>query len=129
MAEQPTTEFERQVLRLHELTVWGRWLFILGCWLVVLPLALWTLRAEFALWRSHFTVAALRYAIQYNLPAALAIGACVGLTLSTLLWQSANILWGFPPEYRKHLERRVTRIRTSGRRHPLWRWVMESGKD
>ena len=128
MAES-TTEFERQVLRLHELNVWGRWLFIIVCWLVVLPPALWAMRAEFVLWRSHFTLTALRYAIHYNLPAALAIGGCVGLTLSTLLWQSANILWGFPRQYRKRLERRVARIRTSGRRHPLWRWVMETGGD
>ena len=124
MAE-PTSEFERQVQRLHELNVWGRWLVIGGCWLVVLPPALWHLRAELALLQSHFTVAALRYAIQFNLPWAIALGICVGLTLGTLMWQSGNILYGLAPIYRQRLEKRVARIRASGYRHPLWRWVIE----
>lgn len=122
----PAPELKRQLQRLHELNVWGRWLTIGACWLVVLPPALWHLRAELALWRAHFTFAALRYAIEYNLPWALALGTCVGLTLGTLMWQSSNILYGLPPAYRQRLKKRVARIRATGRRHPLWRWVIKS---
>ncbi len=130
MAEPTHDEqLESQIQRLHALNVRGRWLVIGGCWLAILPPALWHLRAEVALLRSHFTLTALRYAIEFNLAWSLALGGCVGLTLGTLLWQSGNILRGWAPAYRRGLEKRVARIRATGPRHPLWRWVVASDRD
>lgn len=118
--------FERQIQRLHSLTVWGRWLVIVGCWVAIAPWVLWSLREEIALMRSHFTFAALRYAFIFNPLPALGLTFCIGLTTGVLLWQSQNILFGMSPRYKRRLAKRVQRIRAAGSTHPLWKWVIGS---
>jgi len=110
--------------RLHQLTVLSRWILIVLSWVITLPLVFWQLQEEMALLRSHFTLAAVRYALIFNRGCAIALGWCIGLTTAVLLWQSSNILFGFSRRYRRQLERQVRRIRKQGKSHPLWRWVI-----
>lgn len=118
------TQLNRQVQRLHELSVRERWIFVSVSWLMLTPLAIWRLREEFALWRSHFTFAAVRYAFHFDLYATLSVSFCVGITTSVLLWQSRNILFGFSRPYRWRLVKQVRQIRAKGPRHPLWEKVV-----
>ncbi|MDG2991717.1 hypothetical protein L3556_12355 [Candidatus Synechococcus calcipolaris G9] len=115
--------FALEVERLHRLTIWGRWLVVLGLWLTVGLGSLWNFRYEISLLREHFTWAALRYGIIFNRLASLGLAFCIGMTLAILMWQTRNILWGRPKTWQKHLEQRVLRIRRQGKTHPLWRWV------
>jgi hypothetical protein len=117
--------FKHQVRKLHQLTIYGRWLFVLLLWLSIGALSLWGLRAEIALWRQHFTWAALRYGLAYNRLPTLGLGLCIGMTTAVLVWQSRNILWGMSHTEQKRLEQQVRRIRQQGSSHPLWKWVCQ----
>lgn len=116
-------ELQQQMERLHQLTVWGRWGVVGLLWLTLAPLSLWALRSDIALWLDYFTWAAVRYGLAFNTPAAVGISVCIGMTVSVLVWQSRNILWGLPAREVKRLERHVLQIRQQGPRHPFWRWV------
>ncbi|MFB2968952.1 hypothetical protein ACE1CD_08265 [Aerosakkonema sp. BLCC-F183] len=119
--------FQKQVQRLHNLTVWGRWLVVALLWLTVAPLSLWGLRYEIGLLRQHFTWTAVKYSIAYNHLPAMGLALCVGMTAAVLIWQSRNILVGMPQEEHRRLEKQVNRIRQQGSTHPLWKWVVGNG--
>lgn len=118
-----TPKLSPELVRLHELTVWGRWGFVLCLWLTIGILSLWGLRGEFALWMQYFTWSAVRYGFAYNPVPTFGLGLCTGLTVATLVWQSRNILLGLPAPEKQRLERQVQRIQQQGPSHPLWRWV------
>jgi len=62
--------FLAQVDRLHQLTVYGRWLFASILWMTVGTLSLWGLRYPISLAMEDFTWASLRYGLVFNrLPA------------------------------------------------------------
>jgi hypothetical protein len=115
---------QQQVNRLHQLTVYSRWLFVGFLWLVIAPLCFWHLRSEFALWRDYFTWTAVRYTIIFNRLASIALVLCVAWTISTVIWQIRHRIWGMAREERRSLEQRVLRIRRRGKGHPLWKWVV-----
>lgn len=115
--------FKAHVQRLHQLTVYLRWLFVGLLWLTVAPLSLWGWHYELSLLRSHFTWAALRYGIAYNRLPALGLAFCIGMTIAVLVWQSRNILFGLPRQEQRRLEQQVYRISQQGPSHPLWKWV------
>lgn len=119
-------QHQEQIMRLHRLTVWGRWLFVTASWLIIGSLSLWGLREEIELLRSHFTMAALRYTfnIEFNPWPTLGLGFCLGITSAVLVWQSCNILFGFSQQRRRDLERRLQRIHVVGSKHPLWHWIV-----
>lgn len=120
---QQPSPFAAEVERLHQLTVWARWL-VVGClWGTIGLLSLWGLRAELALWWQYFTWTAVRYGLAYNPLAAIGLGLCLGLTVATLVWQSRNIIWGLPRPERRRLMQQARRIRRQGPSHPLWKWV------
>lgn len=114
---------DKQVEKLHQVRVWGRWLFVVGCWLTLGVFGIWGLRAEIALWQQYFTWTAVRYAIAYNRIPAFSLAFCIGITTAVLIWQSQNILRGISPPERYRLEKQVRKIRASGPSHPLWKWV------
>lgn len=118
--------FHQQVQRLHQLTVYARWVVVVSLWLSVGVFSLWGLRNEIQLWIEHFTWAALRYGLSfwYNPFPSFGLGLCVGMTLAVLIWQSRNILMGMPRQERMRLEQQVLRIRQQGSSHPLWKWVI-----
>lgn len=117
--------FERQVQRLHEMTVWARWLVVGLLWLSVGLVSLWALRSDIKLLLDHFTWAALRYSlsVRYNPIPALGLFACASMTIAVLVWQSRNILFGMPQDERSRLEQQVLRIRHQGPTHPFWKWI------
>lgn len=115
--------FRQQVQKLHQLTVYGRWFFV-GClWLTIAPISLWDLRGEIALLQQHFTWVAVRYGLAYNPLSTLGLALCIGTTVSTLVWQSRNILLGLPQREQQRLEKQVLKIRQQGHTHPLWKWI------
>ena len=115
--------FKAQVKRLHQLTVYGRWLLVSILWVTLIPWSLWGWRYEISLLRSHFTWAALRYGIIFNPLPALGLTFCIGITVAVLVWHSRNVLLGIPPQEQKRLEQQVSRICQQGQSHPLWKWV------
>lgn len=118
------TLFREQVQRLHQLTVYGRWLFV-GClWVTIAPVCLWNLRFEFLLWQEYFTWVGVRYALAFHPFAAVGLAFCIGMTVSVLVWQSRNILIGLPQPEKQRLEKQVLKIRQQGPSHPLWKLVM-----
>jgi hypothetical protein len=115
--------FRQEVERLHQLTVWGRWLFV-GCsWLLIGSVSLWGLRSVIQLWLEYPTWAALYYGLAFNRLPSLGLSFCLGMTLAVLVWQSRNILFGRPKRQQRQLEDRVHKIRRQGSTHPLWHWV------
>lgn len=117
--------FWQEMQRLHRLTVYGRWLTVVGLWLIIAPISLWSLRSEIELWRDYFTWAALRYGLAYNSLAAVGMAFCIGMTVAVLLWQSRNILFGISERQEKRLEKQLVRIHQQGPSHPLWKWVCQ----
>jgi hypothetical protein len=118
--------FHQQMLRLHRLTVYARWSLVSLLWLTVAPICLWELRSEIQLWLSYFTWSAIRYGLAYHRFATFGLALCIGLTISVLLWQSRNILFGVSDRHLKRLEKQVAKIRQRGVSHPLWKWVCRS---
>lgn len=123
--EQPDLDptFKAQVQRLHQLTVYGRWLVVVILWITLGSLSLWGWRYELSLLRSHFTWSAVRYGIFFNPLPALGLALCIAMSVSVLVWQSRNILLGIPRQEQRRLEQQVHRICQQGASHPLWKWV------
>jgi hypothetical protein len=117
------SDFKLQVAKLHRLTVYGRWLFVLGSWLTLGTYALWQLKREIALWFDYFTWAAVYYAFHFNLVPTLCLAFCIAITVSVLSWQSRNIIWGLPSSEQHQLAKQVQRIQAKGKKHLLWRWI------
>ena len=115
--------FQQQVERLHRLTVYGRWLFVGVLWLTIGSLSLWGLRYPIALMLDYFTWAALYYGLHFSPLPAIGLAICIAFTVSVLVWQSRNILFGLPKRDRERLEHQLLRIRQQGSSHPLWNYV------
>ncbi len=121
--EPDQANFKRQVQKMHQITVYSRWLLIGIFWVTIAPLSLWSLRAEISLWQDYFTWSAVRYGLAYNRLAAMGLGLCIGTTTATLVWHSHNILFGVSSAYQKRLEQQVFKILKQGKTHPFWKWV------
>ena len=117
------SDFEKKVQRLYQLTLYTRWLFVLISWLTVGVYGIWGLRAEIALWFDYFTWSAVYYGFHFNLIPTLCLAFCVGVTVSVLVWQSRNIIWGLPEREKRQLEKQVSNIIASDGKHPLWKWI------
>lgn len=115
--------FQVQVQRLHQLTVYGRWLLVAGIWLTIGSLSLWGLRYPISLLLEYFTWSAVRYGLFYHLGPTVGLAFCVGMTASVLVWQSRNILIGMPRKEKQRLEQHLLKIRQQGPSHPLWKLV------
>lgn len=121
----PDPSLKRQVQRLHKLSVYGRWVFVVACWLSLGSLGIWGLRGEISLWQEHFTWAAVRYGLVYNRLPTFCLVFCVAITVAVLVWQSQTILRGISTREKQRLEKQVKKIRASGPTHPLWKWIFE----
>lgn len=115
--------FSRQVQKLHNLTIYGRWLFISCLWLIIAPLSLWGLKEEILLWQQYFTWVAMQYALYHHPFSTLGLVVCVSMTVAALILQSRNLLFGVPQSELKRLEQKVSQIRQQGQSHPLWKWI------
>ncbi|CAA9562014.1 FIG00870315: hypothetical protein [uncultured Synechococcales cyanobacterium] len=119
----PDSALVQEIEQLHRLSVYGRWLVVCLLWLTVGTLSLWNLRSAIQLLLDYFTWAAVRYGIIYNRLPSLGLIFCIAMTVSVLVWQTRNILWGRPRREQKRLEQQVLRIRQQGPSHPLWKFV------
>ena len=117
------SDFQHQVARLHRLTVYARWLFVLFSWLTLGFYALWNLKEEISIWLDYFTWAAVYYGFHFNFLPTVCLAFCVATTISVLIWQSRNLIWGLPKQEQQHLEQRVEKILAQGKKHPLWKWI------
>jgi hypothetical protein len=115
-----------QVGRLIEVQTQMRWAFVLFLWLTLGSFCIWWLRQDIALWFEFFTWSAVRISLQHNRLVFLGLGLCVGMTLSTLIWQSWHILWGIRKSEYRFLIRQVLEIQQAGSSHPLWEKVCEA---
>lgn len=120
------TSLKQQVQRLHRVRICSRWLVVATVWMSFGTYGIWGMRREIALWQQHFTWAAVRYALTYNLMPAFCLFFCLGVTTAVSVWQSQRALLGIPRQERQRLEKQVKRIQATGPRHPLWRWVIGS---
>lgn len=118
-------KFQQQVQKLHQITVYSRWLFVGLLWLMIAPVSLWSLRSEIALLKQYFTWTAVRFGLYYHPLPTFGLALCIGMTISVLVWQSRNILLGLPADEQKRLEHQVSKIRQQGSTHPLWKWVCQ----
>jgi hypothetical protein len=115
---------KRQLQRLIQVQIFGRWVVNVSLWLTVGIASLWGLQQDIALWLEFFTWAAVRSSLQGNRLAFLGLGLCVSMTLSTLIWQSWHILWGISKAEDRELRLELQEILAIGESHPLWRWVI-----
>ena len=115
----------RQIKKLHQITVYMRWLTVVLCWLTLGIFGIWGLRNEISLWFDYFTWSAVRYAIHFNPLPSFCLAFCIGITVSVLVWQSRNIIWGLPDKEKYLLQQKVKRILATGSSHPLWKFIVE----
>ena len=115
--------FTQAIDRLHRLNVIGRWLTLLILWLTVGGWSLWQLRKTWQILQDYFTWSAIRVGLMFHPIAAVGLGLCIGLTLSTLIGQSRDLIWGLPDYEQASLRGRVLKIQQQGRSHPLWNRV------
>lgn len=116
-------QLAEQMQNLHQLTVYGRWFFVMLLWLSIAPWSLWSLRSEIALGQQHFTWVLVRYAIAYNRLPSFALAFCVATTTAVLVWQTRNILFGLPKAEKQRLQQQVIKISQQGKSHPLWKFI------
>lgn len=113
-------EMQQAIERLHQLTVWGRWAVVTGLWLTVGVWSLWQMRKVWEVAWEYFTWSAIRVGMIFNPWATIGLGLCISMTLSVLVWQSRNILWGLPKSEQQWLQQRILKIQQQGPSHPLW---------
>lgn len=126
--ERNEIKLQEEMNRLHQLTVYGRWLFVSGLWLTIGGFSLWQLRFRIQLLMDYFTWSAVRYGLAYHQLAALGLALCLGMTAAVLTWQGRNWLFGLSQTERVRLQNQVQRIRQQGATHPLWRWICHEEK-
>lgn len=119
-------DLNKQIHRLYQLKLYGRWLLVVLCWLFVGPWLLWQFREDLSLIQENFTWVAIRYGLAFQLIPTLGLFICIGLTASTLVWQSIHLIWGLSPKEKLQLEAQVKTIQAIGPRHPFWRWLFEN---
>ncbi|MDJ0647161.1 MAG: hypothetical protein QNJ60_00505 [Xenococcaceae cyanobacterium MO_188.B19] len=115
--------FHKKVKKLYRLTVYFRWIVVVFSWLTFGAYGIWGLRSEISLWLDYFTWTALRYGLAFNIIPTICLAFCIGMTISVLVWQSRNIIWGLPPQEKQDLEKQVEHILAKGKRHFLYKWL------
>jgi hypothetical protein len=115
--------FEAQLERLRQFTVLGRWAVVVGLWLTIGVVSLWTLRYHVDLIQSYFTWSAVRHALRRNWWSTVGLILCISMTISVLTWQSRCVLFGLAPEERARLKVQLLKIQQQGSSHPLWTWI------
>lgn len=114
----------RKIKKLHRLTVCFRWFTVILCWLTLGIFGIRSLLPQIRLWLDYFTWSAVRYTIHFNPLPSLCLAFCIGMTISVLVWQSRNIIWGLSPQEKYRLEQKVHKIIAKGSSHPLWRFIV-----
>lgn len=116
-------DFQYKVDKLYRLSVYSRWLLAIFSWFTIGVYGIWNLRAEISLGLDYFTWAAVYYGLHFNFLPTLCLAFCIGVTVSAILWQMRNLIWGLPEIEKRRLEKQVEKIMTKGIKHPLWKWI------
>ncbi len=116
---------DKKVEKLHKIQMYGRWLFVLLCWLTLAPIGLWGLRDEISLIFDHFTWVAITYSLSYNFLSSLALTFPLAITAAVLVRQTKYKLTGISPKERLQLEKKVEKIQEQGPSHPLWKLLFK----
>ncbi|WP_017305537.1 hypothetical protein [Spirulina subsalsa] len=95
-----------QVQRLQQLMIYGRWLFVGGCWLIIAPIALLFLQEEISLLQDHFTWATIRYSLEFNPIPSFSIGFCLAITVAVIVGQVTKKVLGLSPREKYQLEQK-----------------------
>jgi hypothetical protein len=127
-AETKLSQLPLDIRRLHQLTIYARWAFVLGLWLTVGAFSLWQLRFRIQILMDYFTWAAVKYGLAYHIVAAFGLALCLGATASVLTWHLRNLLLGLSKHESQRLQQQAIRIRQQGHTHPLWRWLNRKEK-
>jgi hypothetical protein len=115
------SDLHTQIQRLYQLTIYGRWLFVIICWLTLAPFGIWQMRETISLCQEYCTWAAIRYGMQFNPFGALALIFCIAITTSVLVWQSSHILQGgLSAKEKYYLKQKVLKIKAQGSKHWLY---------
>ncbi|AFY74885.1 hypothetical protein Syn7502_02961 [Synechococcus sp. PCC 7502] len=122
MDDQELLDIKIQRLRLVQIRL--RWALVIFLWLTVGITSVWALRADIVLWLEYFTWLAVRVAIRDEPLPFMGLGVCVAMTLSTLMRQSWDILYGISPREYHSLGHQVKEIERKGAKHILWKWVI-----
>ncbi len=117
------------IRRLHQLTIYARWAFVLGLWLTVGAFSLWQLRFRIQILMDYFTWSAVKYGLAYHIVSAFGLALCLGVTASVSTWHLRNLLLGLPKPEKDRLQQQAIRIRQQGSTHPLWRWLNRKEKE
>jgi hypothetical protein len=128
-SEEQDIRLGAEIQRLHRLTIYGRWLFVLALWLTIGAFSIWQLRFRIQLLMDYFTWATVKYGLAYHRISAMGLFVCLGVTVSVFVWQARNALFGLPSIERLRLQQKVLRIRQQGNTHPLWRLVCRKEKE
>ncbi|MEM9271497.1 MAG: hypothetical protein AAGA80_00850 [Cyanobacteria bacterium P01_F01_bin.143] len=102
--------FQNKVDNYYKEIVWARWKLVIFLWLTLGTYGIWSLRHEIKLWLDYFTWSAVRYGLKFNMLSTICLAICIGFTLSTMVWQSRNIIWGLSDKEKYYLEQRVKDI-------------------
>lgn len=119
------SDLTKPAQKLFTLQLYGRWSFVAIAWLTLAPLSIWELREDISIIQDHFTWAAVRYSLAFNILPAYCLFFCVAITGSVLVWQSLYILKGISPREQLRLENQVKKIQITGPKHPLWKWIFK----
>lgn len=127
--ERKTQVLSPEAKQLFRLVERARWTIVGVLWLALGLPCLWSLRVEIGRLLEFFTWVGLKYSLVFRPWPTFGLVICIGITLSTLLWQSYYELFGLSSQTRRELERQVAVVRQEGPGHFLWRWIFEpSGK-
>ena len=118
------TVSEREIKKLYRLHIYGRWLIVFVCCLLILPWSIWQLEESISLCLEHCTWATIRLGMEFHPLATVGISFCLGLITSVLLWQSSSILRGGLSERQKYyLTQKIIKIRQKGGQYWLYNWI------
>jgi len=114
----------KEINRLYELKIYGRWIVVITTWILLLPWALWQFRETISLCQERCTWATIRIGIEFTPFASLGIAFCLGFATSVLVKQSVHILKGGLSEKEKYyLSQEVLKIRQKGKSHWLYNYL------
>lgn len=117
---------EQEIERLHQLTLYGRWILVGISWIFILPWALWELRETISFCQEYCTWSAIRAGIEFNPWAALGVTFCIAFATSVLVWQSSYILRGELSDKEKYyFIEKIKKIRTKNKNNWLYRLMYE----
>ncbi|WP_373480763.1 hypothetical protein [Geminocystis sp.] len=116
----------KEIQKLYQLTIYGRWILVCLSWILILPWGLWELRETISLCQEYCTWSGIRLGLEFNPWAALGLSFCIVFTTSVLVWQSSYILRGdFSEKQKYYLTQKVTQIRQKGKKYWLYSFVCE----